>query len=61
MQIDEFRQENSGMPQGTLVKRHRIPYPEVPTDHTTRPAVDIPHHSPGKYMKDSVSCFEEDS
>lgn len=29
MQIDEYRQENSGMPQGTLVKRHQIPYPEV--------------------------------
>lgn len=29
VQIDEYRQENSGMPQGTLVKRHQIPYPEV--------------------------------
>lgn len=29
LQIDECRQENSGMPQGTLVKRHQIPYPEV--------------------------------
>lgn len=29
VQIDEYRQENSGMPQGTLVKRHLIPYPEV--------------------------------
>lgn len=29
MQIDEYRQENSGMTQGTLVKRHQIPYPEV--------------------------------
>lgn len=29
VQIDEYRQENSGMPQGILVKRHLIPYPEV--------------------------------
>lgn len=29
VQIDECRQENSGMPQGTMVKRHQIPYPEV--------------------------------
>ncbi|CAM9201006.1 unnamed protein product [Choristocarpus tenellus] len=29
MQIEEARQENSGMPQGTLVKRHQIPYPET--------------------------------
>lgn len=29
VQIDEYKQENSGMPQGTLVKRHQIPYPEV--------------------------------
>lgn len=29
VQVDEYRQENSGMPQGTLVKRHKIPYPEV--------------------------------
>ncbi|CAN0206559.1 unnamed protein product, partial [Laminaria digitata] len=28
VQIDECRQENSGMPQGTMVKRHQIPYPE---------------------------------
>lgn len=29
MKIDEYKQQNSGMLQGTLVKRHRIPYPEV--------------------------------
>lgn len=29
MQIDEYRQENSGIPQGTLVKRHQIHYPKV--------------------------------
>ncbi|CAM9971593.1 unnamed protein product, partial [Discosporangium mesarthrocarpum] len=28
MQIDEIHQENSGIPQGTFVKRHQIPYPE---------------------------------
>lgn len=32
MKIDEYRQQNSGMLQGTLVKRHRIPYPEVTKD-----------------------------
>lgn len=31
VQILECRQENSGMPQGALVKRHQIPYPEVKT------------------------------
>ena len=29
MEIDEYRQKNSGMLQGTLTRRHRIPYPEV--------------------------------
>ena len=34
VQIDECRQENSGMPQGTMVKRHQIPYPEVTSQFT---------------------------
>eukprot|EP00752_Nemacystus_decipiens_P006497 g5850.t1 len=40
VQIDEYRQENSGMPQGTLVKRHQIPYPEG---------------RPGSYTVDDIS------
>lgn len=40
MQIDEYKQENSGMPQGTLLKRHQIPYPEVDTKDDS--LVDLP-------------------
>ena len=31
IQVNEARQENSGIPQGTLIRRHRIPKP-APSD-----------------------------